>query len=238
VRRRGRRAGAGGARKWGRRGWARGPTRLVRGAGQTPAPIPIAAPRAPTPCLPPRRPRAPRWFWQCQPPGYTSSSDKPRVSLWELGERMLWGAPRNFGVQAGSWGACGGINGPGGQDAQGADCKVGMVCVRSDRYFWQCQPASQQLESRLIQQQKEQRVREEQQKQVEEDRRRGILIVPMWGLCGGINGPGGKDEAGARCVPGAECRRLDRWGRAPPGSGRGRGGGLLPAPRRRRRAPH
>jgi hypothetical protein len=122
---------------------------------------------------------------------------------------MLFGASKKFGAEAGSWAPCGGINGPGGKDAQGADCKSGQVCVRSDRYFWQCQPASQQLEPRLVQQEKEQRQREQEQQQVEEERKRGVVVVALWASCGGINGPGGKDAAGARCVPGAVCRRLD-----------------------------
>jgi hypothetical protein len=125
-----------------------------------------------------------------------------------MDSRPAHGRPR-----AALWGICGGLNSDGRADEQTAECPADEVCVRSDRYYWQCQQNRPGVEKRIKAQERHQEVRAQQQREVEEARRRGRPKVPLWNPCGGINGPGGRDAQYSDCVPGAVCRRLDRWAR-------------------------
>ena len=171
---------------------------IVPCSPHSPSPLPH---HAPCHTLPP----LPRWYWQCTPSRDGSAGGGSAAAGAARAAPQAQPLP-----QAATWAPCGGVNGPGGQDAPGAVCPSGSLCLRSDRWFWQCQPATPGAEKRLEAQAREQAARAARRERVERLRAEGVTVAPLWAACGGLNGPGGRDAAGVQCVPGAACTRNNK----------------------------
>jgi hypothetical protein len=127
-----------------------------------------------------------------QQPGPAVQAQPPKAWIQEQQDPSL--------PQASEWGACGGVNGPGGADAAGARCPGGQACVRYDTYYWQCQPAATP----------EQRARlaaEARKREIEHTLLQRIAALAFMGRGGG----GGKAGGGAAAGGGGGAKPPSLW---------------------------